>query len=218
MNEEVKEKIRLILRKQRQELHRRFRLQRATMVYGLCTAFQEYHLALACKTRATNNISYLEAEKIAENMSEMFGIPIDTDEILPKTDLYDESIVHYNNYKKIKENILEIIRVNSDDIDAFVKMVEFDHYNKGLTTLYCFAAVGYSTSMGYVCKYFVKECNEEELLQNLKIFIPHEMVVMSKEARYYFAKTMFRIEREFIELITKRDRRKYKKRLASLAG
>lgn len=173
----------------------------------LSCAFEEYHQMNCCRICSESNNTYEEAEQMAEVFGDMFDMDIPPTVFLLGEKHTDEAIEHYRRYKKDCE-VVRQFGYTEDDVDAFCKQVEHGAYKIGLTSFYAFNSLGYRVSMRGVLEYVLGKISQEQLEKSLLLFIPPKVVQMDKRQSYSFAKTMFRVVREFEQIAEKRAKRK----------
>ena len=191
---------------QKEYLHTNNRRRQITLAVVLSVAFDEFHQARVNSVCANAKTTYLEAEQAADFFGNMFDMEVPIDAFLPSEKRVDAAIDHYQKYAEHRK-IIEMFGYKQDDMDAFFKQIEHGAWKMGLTTFLMFNSIGYEYAIRAVYDYIEGTISLEQMQKGLVVFYPPELRPMSKAHLFAFSKTMFRLVREFEELVEKRQKR-----------
>lgn len=196
----VMERLRRMARRRRQ----------ITLATALCIIFDDYHKMMLYRRCLDNTNTYEQAEEMAERFSEIFGMDVPVGVFLPDERNYDRSIEQYRLYKK-HGAVIEQFGYTQEDLDAFCRQVEYAPYKTGLQTFFAMNSIGFMYAMKGVFDYTNGLIGKDQLEILMAVYSPPGMRLMTKAQRYCFAKTMFRLVREFDCIVEKRRSRKKKR-------
>ena len=185
------------------------RHRQITLAAVLCVAFDEFHHTSVLRNCVNAKTTYIEAEEMADFFGGLFDMDIPTEAFLPNDRQYDEAIDHYRKYCEHRK-VMKDFGYEENDLDAFCNMVEHKAWEAGLNDFYTFNSIGFMYAMVSVYDYISGAIAFERLKEMMVVFIPPDITPMTERQVRLFARTMFRLVKEFEEVVEKRAKRREK--------